>query len=64
MVVAAHPGSDINRASEIDLVKAALLYGDEVRLLSPAMTMLLRTEALGEFSLDQLLDLRKRQVIR
>lgn len=50
MVVAANPGSSMSVAPELDLVKAALLYGDKVTLISPVTTMLLRVEALDRFS--------------
>ena len=49
VIVAAHPGSDIRLGSELELVKAGLLYGDAVTLLSPITTMLLRVEGLGRF---------------
>jgi len=39
MVVAANPGSEMTVAPELDLVKAALLYGDKVTLVSPVTTM-------------------------
>ncbi len=60
MVVAANPGSDLTAAPELDLVKAALLYGDEVTLLSPVTTMLLRVENLEKFSPSQQLALMRR----
>ena len=46
MIVAAHPGSDIRLGSELELVKAGLVYGDSVTLLGPITTMLLRVEGL------------------
>jgi hypothetical protein len=60
MVVAARPDSGITVAPELALTKAALLYGDTVSLLSPVTTMLLRVEALGGLSIEQLLALVKR----
>jgi ElaB/YqjD/DUF883 family membrane-anchored ribosome-binding protein len=57
MVVAARPEAGVTVAPELALTKAALLYGDTVTLLSPATTMLLRVEALGGFSIEQLLAL-------
>jgi hypothetical protein len=60
MVVAANPGSLITVAPEQDLVKAALLYGDRVTLLSPVTTMLLRVEGLGHLSARQQIELARR----
>lgn len=60
MVVAANPGSEVTLAPELDLVKAALLYGDEVTLLSPVTTMFLRVEGLQRFSVRQQLELIRR----
>jgi hypothetical protein len=60
MVVAANPGSSPTVATELDLVKAALLYGDKVTLISPVTTMLLRIEGLQNFSLRQQLQLIRR----
>jgi hypothetical protein len=60
MVVAANPGSSITVAPERDLVKAALLYGDHVTLLSPVTTMLLRAEGLQRFSPRQQIELLRR----
>jgi hypothetical protein len=51
MVVAASPGSEVSVAPELGLIKAALLYGDEVTLLSPVTTMFLGVEGLGRFSM-------------
>jgi hypothetical protein len=47
MVVAAQPGSEASIVGELDLIKAALLYGDEVTLLSAATTMFLALEDWG-----------------
>jgi hypothetical protein len=47
-------------APEIELVKAALLYGDRVTLLSPITTMLLDVAALERFSPLQQIDLVRR----
>lgn len=60
MVVAANPGSDATVAPELDLVKAALLYGDKVTLISPVTTMLLRVEGLQQFSPRQQIELMRR----
>lgn len=60
MVVAANPGSAISVAPELDLVKAALLYGDKVTLLSPVTTMFLRVEGLQGFSPRQQIELIRR----
>jgi hypothetical protein len=51
MVVAALPGTEASIAGELDLIKAALLYGDEVTLLSPATTMFLGVEEWGGYSM-------------
>lgn len=60
MVVAANPGSAITVAPELDLVKAALLYGDKVTLLSPVTTMFLRVEGLHRFPPRQQIELIRR----
>jgi hypothetical protein len=60
MVVAANPGTDVTVAPELDLVKAALLYGDTVTLISPVTTMLLGVEALQRFSTHQQIELMRR----
>lgn len=60
MVVAANPGSSITVAPELDLVKAAVLYGDKVTLISPVTTMLLRIEGLERFSPRQQIELMRR----
>jgi hypothetical protein len=60
MVVAAHPGSSVTVAPELGLVKAALIYGDKVSLLSPVTTMFLSVEALGQFSTSQQIQLLRR----
>ncbi len=60
LVVAAQPGSAMTVAPEIELVKAALLYGDRVTLLSPITTMLLDVAALERFSPLQQIDLVRR----
>jgi hypothetical protein len=60
MVVAANPGSSVTVVPELDLVKAALLYGDEVTLLSPVTTMFLRVEGLQRFSPRQQIELMRR----
>jgi hypothetical protein len=60
MVVAANPGAELTVAAELDLVKAALLYGDRVTLLSPITTMFLRVEGLQWFSARQQIELLRR----
>lgn len=60
MVVAANPGSGMTVVPELDLVKAALLYGDKVTLISPVRTMLLRVEGLRRFSPRQQIELVRR----
>jgi hypothetical protein len=60
MVVAANPGSSISVAPELDLLKAALLYGDKVTLLSPVTTMFLRVEGLQRFSPREQIELMRR----
>jgi hypothetical protein len=60
MVVAANPGSSVTIAPELDLLKAALLYGDQVTLLSPVTTMFLRVEGLQKFSPRQQIELMRR----
>lgn len=60
MVVAANPGSSISVAPELDLLKAALLYGDKVTLLSPVTTMFLRVEGLQKLSLREQIELMRR----
>jgi hypothetical protein len=60
MVAAANAGPSFSVGSELDLVKAALLYGDKVTLLSPFTTMLLRAEGLQRFTSRQLVELIRR----
>lgn len=60
MVVAAHPGSSLTIVPELDLVKAALLYGDKVTLISPVTTMFLRVEGLKRFTPLQQIELMRR----
>jgi hypothetical protein len=43
----AYNGSGINLSNELELVKAALLYGDQAALCSPTCTMLLSVVMLG-----------------
>lgn len=60
MVVAAQPPAQVSIEPELDLIKAGLLYGDEVTLISPVTTMFLGIEQWGEFSMvEQLRLLRK-----
>jgi hypothetical protein len=60
MVVAANPGSSVTIVPELDLLKAALLYGDDVTLLSPVTTMFLRVEGLEKFSPREQIELMRR----
>lgn len=60
MVVAASPGAHLNINSELELVKAAALYGDKVTLLSPVATMLLRAKNLDGMPQSRLLELLRR----
>ena len=60
MVAAANAGPSFSVGSELDLVKAALLYGDKVTILSPLTTMLLRAEGLQRFTPRQLVELIRR----
>lgn len=57
MVVAANPGESATVDPELDLLKAALLYGDKVTMLSPVTTMFLRVEGLARFSPLQQIEL-------
>lgn len=57
MVAAANPGPSLDVGAELGLVKAALLYGDRVTILSPVTTMLLRAEGLQHFSSRRIADL-------
>jgi hypothetical protein len=60
VVVAANPGTLATIEPELDLVKAALLYGDKVTLLSPVTTMLLRVDGIQHFPLAARLELVRR----
>jgi hypothetical protein len=60
MIVAANPGSEMTVAPELGLVKAALLYGDKVTLVSPVMTMFLRVDGLQRLSPRQTIELLRR----
>jgi hypothetical protein len=60
VVVAANPGSSVTVAPELDLLKAALLYGDKVTVLSPVTTMFLRMEELQRFSHREQIELMRR----
>jgi len=59
-VVAANPGSSISVSPELELLKAALLYGDKVTLLSPVTTMFLRVEGLQKFTPREQIELMRR----
>ena len=60
MVVAANPGSSVTVVPELHLLKAALLYGDKVTVLSPVTTMFLRVEGLQKFSPREQIELMRR----
>jgi hypothetical protein len=60
MIVAANPRTGMTVTPELDLVKAALLYGDTVTLISPVTTMLLGVEALQRFSTHRQIELMRR----
>ena len=60
IVVAASPGGELSVRREVDLAKAALVYGDKVVLLSPATTMVATVESFASFSLEQQLSLIKK----
>lgn len=60
MVVATNPGSEVTVAPELGLIKASLLYGDKVTLLSPVTTMWLRVKDLERFTPIQQLELMRR----
>jgi hypothetical protein len=51
VVVAAAPTGLVTIAPELELAKAALVYGDSVTVLSPVTTMLLRVADFGSFDL-------------
>lgn len=57
MVIASSPPDEVSIGPELDLIKAALLYGDEVTLLSPVTTMFLGVEQWGRFSMVEQLGL-------
>ena len=63
MVAASYPPdphASMTLASELGLVKASLLYGDRVSIVSPRTAMLLRVEALERFAPLRLLELIRR----
>lgn len=60
LVVAANPGSSVTIVPELHLLKAALLYGDKVTVLSPVTTMFLRVEGLQKFSPREQIELMRR----
>jgi hypothetical protein len=53
----AHGSAIVSIEPELGLIKAALLYGDEVTLLSPVTTMFLGVEQWGCFSMIEQLEL-------
>jgi hypothetical protein len=53
IVVAASPGTEVTIEPELDLIKAALLYGGEVTLLSATTTMFLGVEGFSQFSMTE-----------
>jgi hypothetical protein len=60
MVVAANPGTSPSVDPELDLIKAALLYGDTVKVLSPVTTIFLGVEGLEGMSPRQQIDLMRK----
>ena len=56
----ASPSSSPTVGSELELVKAALLYGDKVTVISPSTTMLLRAENIRTLPLAKQLELVRR----
>jgi len=60
VVVAAAPNGSLTIAPELELIKAALLYGDAVTVLSPVTTMLLRVSDLGRFDVQKQIGLIQR----
>jgi hypothetical protein len=60
VVVGAGAASSVDLRPEIELIKAALLYGDEVTVMSPLLTMLLRVEQLGNLGPEQIVELVRR----
>ena len=60
MVVAAHPTADVTFVPELDVVKAALLYGDRVTLFSPLLTTFMRLEGVERLTIQQQVDLARR----
>jgi hypothetical protein len=59
IVVAASPGGEMSIRREVDLAKAALLYGDKVILLSPATTMVATMEPFPSLPIEAQLRLVK-----
>jgi hypothetical protein len=59
IVVAASPGGELSIRREVDLAKAALLYGDKVVLLSPATTMVATVESFPSLPIGAQLRLLK-----
>lgn len=60
VVVACAPGSDLGVKTELELAKAALLYGDRVTVISPTLSMLMRAEGLRGFNTRQIMELLRR----
>jgi hypothetical protein len=60
IAAAAHPSADLSFGPELEVVKAALLYGDRVTLLSPILTSFMRVETLESLTIHQQVDLARR----
>jgi hypothetical protein len=57
IVVASSPSTEMSMVSELELAKVALLYGDQVTLISSMTTMLQEVEAFGRFSMEDQFEL-------
>jgi hypothetical protein len=57
VVITTSPSSELNLGREIELVKAALLYGNAVTLMNPVAAMLARVSHLNSLSDVELFDL-------
>ena len=60
IVVASNPSTAMSMVSELELAKVALLYGDQVTLISSMTTMLQEVEAFGRFSMEDQFELLER----
>src|SRR5664279_1120020 len=62
IVAAAFPGTEATIEPELDLIKAALLYGGEVTLLSATTTMFLGVEEMSKFSVAEQFELVRKLI--